>query len=138
MTLIPNSLNLLMAYHAIIRTGATVIPLNVMYTAHEIRYIGQDTGARAIIADQDLWTSHASVRADLPALHQVIIAKGEPAAGEARMDSLFSGKETATRCQFRTRRYRKHHLYVRHDGSTQGGNADPSVHPFQRDGMLHA
>ncbi|MFB3924563.1 MAG: class I adenylate-forming enzyme family protein [Syntrophales bacterium] len=82
MTLIPNSLRLLIIYQAVIRTGATVVPLNVMYTAHEIRYIGQDTKARAIFADADLWASHAAVKADLPDLERAIISKGNPAGGE--------------------------------------------------------
>jgi long-chain acyl-CoA synthetase len=79
MTLIPNSYRLLIVYHAIIRTGATVVPLNVMYTAHEIRHIGQDTAARVIVADADLWADHSAVKADLPALEHVIISKGAAA-----------------------------------------------------------
>jgi long-chain acyl-CoA synthetase len=95
LTLIPNSLRLLIIYHAIIRTGATVVPLNVMYTAHEIRYIGQDTKARAIFADSDLWSGHAAVKADLPALERVIISKGNPAVGEMAIADVNSNIETA-------------------------------------------
>lgn len=95
MTLIPNSLRLLISYHAAIRTGATVVPLNVMYTAHEIRHIGQDTGARAIIADSDLWEGSVSVKADLPALEHVIISKGDVSKGTIGLDAVFSEIEIA-------------------------------------------
>ncbi|MFH1080833.1 MAG: long-chain-fatty-acid--CoA ligase [Pseudomonadota bacterium] len=95
MTLIPNSLRLLISYQAIIRTGATVVPLNVMYTAHEIRHIGQDTQARAIIADSDLWTGHAAVKADLPAIEHIIIAQGKAKDNEIPLDAVTSNIETA-------------------------------------------
>jgi long-chain acyl-CoA synthetase len=95
LTLIPNSLRLLIAYHAIIRTGATVVPLNVMYTVHEISYIGQDTGAGAIIADADLWESNASAKASLPALKNVIISKGRAGEGAVTLDSVFSDRTSA-------------------------------------------
>jgi long-chain acyl-CoA synthetase len=95
MTLIPNSLRLLISYQAIIRTGATVVPLNVMYTAHEIRHIGQDTQARAIIADFDLWADHAAVKADLPAIEHIIIAQGKAKDNEIPLDAVISNIETA-------------------------------------------
>jgi long-chain acyl-CoA synthetase len=88
MTLIPNSMRLLKAYFAVIRAGATVVPLNVMYTKHEIRYIGGDTGAKAVIADADLWKDNADVQADLPALKHVIIARGEAAGGAVSLESI--------------------------------------------------
>jgi len=95
LTLIPNSMRLLKSYFAVIRTGATVVPLNVMYTKHEIRYIGDDTGAKAIIADAELWESNAEVLADLPGLKHVIIAKGRPLPGAASLDSIVSTKDAA-------------------------------------------
>lgn len=95
MTLIPNSLRLLISYHAVIRIGATVVPLNVMYTAHEIRHIGQDTGSLAIIADADLWEGSIQVKANLPALQHIIISQGDVSKGTVGLDALFTNVETA-------------------------------------------
>ena len=95
MTLIPNSLRFIIAHYAIIKAGATVVPLNVMYKTHEISYIGQDSGACAMIADADLWDGSASVRDELPALRHVIISKGPAVNGTATLDAVFSDLETA-------------------------------------------
>ena len=95
MTLIPNSLRFIIAHYAIIKAGATAVPLNVMYKAHEISYIGQDNGACAIIADSDLWEGSASVRDELPALQHVIISKGTAVNGTTPIDDVFSDIETA-------------------------------------------
>src|SRR5215470_7449760 len=37
------------AYYGIVRAGATVVPLNVLYKAGEVEYILQDSGAKAIM-----------------------------------------------------------------------------------------
>lgn len=95
LTLIPNSLNLLIAYHAVLRTGATIVPLNVMYTTHEIGYIGQDTGACAMIADRNLWKACAIERSELPNLKHVIITNGTPVKEEVFLDNLYSEKDTS-------------------------------------------
>lgn len=49
----PNSWEWLVAYYAIAKTGAAVIPINVMLTPEEVGYIVKDAGARAIIAAPD-------------------------------------------------------------------------------------
>lgn len=95
MTLIPNSIRFIITHFALIRAGVTVIPLNVMYTPHEITYIGQDSGASTIVANADLWAGNVSVKAALPALNNVIISKGQAGKGEITLDSLVTNIETA-------------------------------------------
>jgi len=95
MTHIPNSIRFITIHYAIIRAGATVIPLNVMYRAHEIKYIGQNSGACAIIADAALWEGNASVRDDLPALQHIIIANGPADKGTVALDAVFTDVDTA-------------------------------------------
>lgn len=68
-----NSLTLVIAYFAILKAGAIVVPLNVMFRRHEIEYIGRDTSARAIIADEDLWQRERGVREALPVLKHVLV-----------------------------------------------------------------
>lgn len=95
MTQIPNSLRFVIVHYAIIRAGATVIPLNVMYRPHEIKYIGEDSGACAIIADADLWNDNASVRGALPALQHTIIANGPADQGTVTLDAVCTDIDTA-------------------------------------------
>jgi len=49
----PNSWEWLAAYYAIAKTGAVVIPINVMLTPEEVGYIVRDSGTKAIIAAPD-------------------------------------------------------------------------------------
>ena len=49
----PNCWEWLVAYYAIAKTGAVVNPINVMLTPEEVRYVAEDSGARAIIASPD-------------------------------------------------------------------------------------
>ena len=49
----PNCWEWLVAYHGIAKTGAVVIPINVMLTADEVRYVVEDSGARAVVASSD-------------------------------------------------------------------------------------
>lgn len=95
MTHIPNSMRFIIIHYAIIRTGATVIPLNVMYRAHEIRYIGQNSEACAIIVDAGLWKGNATVKDDLPNLKHVIISNGTADEGTVSLDAVFTDNETA-------------------------------------------
>ena len=46
----PNCWEWLVAYYGIAKTGAVVIPVNVMLTPDEVRYVVEDSGTRAVIA----------------------------------------------------------------------------------------
>jgi len=91
MLLMPNSVEFLMAHHAIIRVGATSIPLNVMYKAHEISYIGEETGAKAIIADAGLWAEQILATESLPKLKHVIVSKGTANNATVQFEDLLKG-----------------------------------------------
>src|SRR3954452_3123161 len=49
----PNCWEWLVAYHGVAKTGAVVIPLNVMLTTDEVRYAIEDSGARVVVASHD-------------------------------------------------------------------------------------
>jgi long-chain acyl-CoA synthetase len=49
----PNCWEWLVAYYAIAKTGAVVNPINVMLTPDEVRYVVEDSGARAVVASPD-------------------------------------------------------------------------------------
>ena len=46
---LPNGLHWIVAYHAIARLGAVVVPANFLLTAHEVGFIVSDAEARALI-----------------------------------------------------------------------------------------
>jgi len=49
----PNSWQWMVAYFAIAKTGAVVNPVNTMLTPEEVKYIVEDSGARAVVASED-------------------------------------------------------------------------------------
>jgi long-chain acyl-CoA synthetase len=49
----PNCWEWLVAYYGIATTGAVLIPVNVMLTPDEVRYVVEDSGTRAVIASAD-------------------------------------------------------------------------------------
>jgi long-chain acyl-CoA synthetase len=93
MEFIPNGLNLVLTHFAIVKVGARVVPLNVMYKVHEINYIGEVTNAKAIIADSDLWEPlQEEVKSALLGLEKIFIM-GSAITNAIHYDSLFiSGK----------------------------------------------
>ncbi|HPQ44663.1 MAG TPA: AMP-binding protein [Syntrophales bacterium] len=91
MLLMPNSVEFLIAHNAIIRIGATSIPLNVMYQVHEIRYIGEESGAKAIIADAGLWAEQRSVAESLPELQHIIVNNGISDNATAKFEDMLTG-----------------------------------------------
>ena len=86
-----NGLEIVIAHYAIIKLGATVVPLNVMYVAHEVRYVGEDTGAKAIIVDKSLLHIIQSLRTELPHLNSVIVVGDNPPEGTISFQKLISG-----------------------------------------------
>jgi long-chain acyl-CoA synthetase len=49
----PNCWEWLVAYYGIAKTGAVLIPANVMLTPDEVRYVVEDSGTRAVVASAD-------------------------------------------------------------------------------------
>lgn len=73
MVQLTNGPEIITAHYAIIKLGGIVVPLNVMYVAHEISYIGGDTGAKAIILDSAFLPLFQEIRTGLPELNHVIV-----------------------------------------------------------------
>jgi len=88
MELSSNGLDLILTHFAVIKLGAIVVPLNVMYKSHEINYIGKATGAKAIVAESDLWKASAEeVRRELSELKTVVLI-GKEMEGTISYQSL--------------------------------------------------
>src|SRR5215470_16236194 len=62
------------AYYGILRAGAAVVPLNVLYKAGEVEYILQDSGAKAIMTFGPFAQVAAQAAAGAPDLRHVVVA----------------------------------------------------------------
>jgi len=80
------------AYFAIARIGAVVVPMNTRYKSHEVRYILEDSEASALFmvdafAGIDYVSIIDEIRDALPGLEHVIIV-GEPGARMHRFEEI--------------------------------------------------
>jgi len=85
-----NGPEIIIAHYAIIKIGAIVVPLNVMYIAHEITYIGKDTGAKAIIVGSSFMPMFEETRPELPDLEIVVVVGDTPIDGTVLFKDLIS------------------------------------------------
>ena len=51
----PNCWEWLVAYYGVAKTGAVLIPVNVMLTPDEVRYVVEDSGTKAVVASAPTW-----------------------------------------------------------------------------------
>ena len=68
----PNRWEWVVAYHAALRVGAVVNPINVMLTPEEVAFVLNDCGAAAIFTGGDQAEVMLSVTREVPTLRQVI------------------------------------------------------------------
>ena len=72
----PNRWEWVIAYHAALRAGAVVNPINVMLTAEEVGFVLNDCGAAAIFASGDKAEVIAGLTRSVPTLRRVISFDG--------------------------------------------------------------
>jgi long-chain acyl-CoA synthetase len=90
----PNRWEWVVAYHAALRAGAVVNPINVMLTAEEVAFVLNDCGAAAIFTGGEKAGVILDLTRDVPALRHVI--SFDPADGGARsFGDLLSHPERA-------------------------------------------
>ena len=92
----PNCWEWLVAYYAIAKTGAVVIPVNVMLTPEEVRYVVENSGARAVVASPDKGEPLLDLRGagNLDAI--ALWGEDVPAGATAFSDLLSSGSPEFT------------------------------------------
>jgi len=93
MVQLKNGPEIIISHYGIIKAGAIVVPLNVMYVAHEITYIGNDTEATAIILDKDFLPLLQDIRSELPALKTVIVVGDNVPEGTIRFQDIISAPD---------------------------------------------
>ncbi|HEX8996191.1 MAG TPA: long-chain fatty acid--CoA ligase [Ktedonobacterales bacterium] len=62
------------AYYGILRAGAVVVPMNVLYKAGEVAYIMRDSGAKALLTFLPFAPVALAAAAEAPELEHVIVA----------------------------------------------------------------
>ena len=70
----PNTTEFVISYFAILRIGAIIVPINAKLTRHEVDYILQDSGAKAILI-------HHLLREELGGINHLNLVKiktGDP------------------------------------------------------------
>src|SRR5260370_26488820 len=68
----PNRWEWVVAYHAALRAGAVVNPINVMLTAEEVAFVLNDCGAAAIFTSDEKAAAIAGLTRSVPTLRRVI------------------------------------------------------------------
>ena len=81
---LPNSWEWIVAYHAIARIGAVVVPANILFSPAEMSFALADSGARAIILSADRI-------ATIDGLPELVIVPGG-AEGAVAMEALLEGE----------------------------------------------
>jgi long-chain acyl-CoA synthetase len=88
-----NSPQFIIAYFAVLKCGAVVTPISPVYTSHEVRYQLEDSGARAVICQDQLYEKIVksgarldfailtSVNEYLPALKRLFAKKSSAPSG---------------------------------------------------------
>ena len=70
--IMPNCLQSIVCYLGAIRAGAIALPVNVRLKAQEMRFILQDAGAKAVVADRAVWPTVREAVEGLDALATVV------------------------------------------------------------------
>ncbi len=82
MVMMLNCPEVIIAYQAIARAGAVIIPIMPLLKAPEVRYIAQNSGAKAVITSPVLLPMLRATLADMPGM-QHIISTGDAGLPEA-------------------------------------------------------
>lgn len=79
---LPNDLDVVVAFHGVMRLGAVWLGVNRSLALPEQRFILDDAGARVLIADDSRAAAHKDLVGELDALERVVIAGADPADSE--------------------------------------------------------
>ena len=94
--LMMNSIDWLVAYFGIIRTGAWAVPLNFRFMEREIRYCCDVTEPSCIIFGEEFIDRIDVIRKDLPTVHHFIFVGKETPAYAEPFDKLLGGASSGS------------------------------------------
>ncbi|WP_027417667.1 fatty acid--CoA ligase family protein [Aneurinibacillus terranovensis] len=75
--LLGNSPHFVVSFYGTLLTGATVVPINPIYTPHEIEFILKNSGARVVFAVEQLLPVFENLKPQLPELEHVVFTSGQ-------------------------------------------------------------
>lgn len=84
------------AYYGIVRAGATVVPMNVLYKPGEVSYIMRDSGAKALLTFGPFAQVALAAKPEAPELSYLIAATPEPLPGALSWADTIGGAATTT------------------------------------------
>ncbi len=97
MLMMPSSLNWALAYYALAKLGAVVVPVNFLFRQGELNYIFSDFGARAFIGHGDYLQEALSAMASCPQIDLCIADGRDLPPGFISLTDLFDqGSELET------------------------------------------
>lgn len=85
-----NSLNWLVAYFAVLKTGAWAVPLNFRFTDNDIRYCAKVAEPLIFIFDQEYAERMVGLRGDLPTVTHYVCVGSESPGGMESMEQIVS------------------------------------------------
>ncbi len=83
-----NSIDWLVAYFGIVRTGAWVVPLNFRFTAEDLKYCCDVAEPRLLVYDQEFVPRVDAVRSQLTAKDYIVVGNEPPAYAERYSDLI--------------------------------------------------
>jgi acyl-CoA synthetase (AMP-forming)/AMP-acid ligase II len=86
----PNSLEVLVVLHAARKLGLVAVPLAYRFTPDEMRHVITDSGAVVVLVDADPAARLATIRAELTAVRDVVVFRGEPFDGALAWDDVLA------------------------------------------------
>ncbi|MFQ6029884.1 MAG: long-chain fatty acid--CoA ligase [Dehalococcoidia bacterium] len=87
-----NSPELVVGFYGIMKAGAVAVPCNVMYHAHELSYHLNDSGAKALLCEPDLYPTVQEV-IEGTQVQSVILSDGIPQPGTSSLPSLLDSHQ---------------------------------------------
>jgi long-chain acyl-CoA synthetase len=92
--MMPNSIDWAIAYFALAKVGAVVLPVNFLYKVGELEHIFRDSGARAFIGHRDYLEHPRQVMEHLPGMDLRIAQGGSNVQGFIPLEELFVDEGT--------------------------------------------
>ena len=86
----PNSPQTIIGYFSIFKSGCVVIPINPIYTPREIKYILNDSGAKALIVHESFLPSLKEIKDEIPSVKHFIVRRDEESL-EAAFGAMLGG-----------------------------------------------
>ncbi len=96
----PNSAQTVISYFAIFKAGCIVIPINPIYTAREIKYILNDSGAEALILHESFLPGIEKIKDEIPAIKHFIVRKNAEPLEVALSSKIGASLKPVARKQF--------------------------------------